>query len=91
MDRRNFAFDRTNFLLIAVGMAIVVIGFIMMSGGGSDYEHFDPNIFSTMRIKIAPVVCLAGFISIIYAVIRKPRDTEATGDDTSAKASTGKE
>lgn len=74
MDRKNFAFDKTNFILLAIGMAVVILGFVLMAGGGSDESHYDPDIFSTMRIKVAPVICFAGFVSMIYAVIRKPRD-----------------
>ena len=74
MDKRNFAFDKINFILIAVGMAIVILGFILMSGGGSDESVFDADIFSVRRIKEAPVVCVIGFISIVYAIIRKPKD-----------------
>ena len=74
MDKRNFAFDKVNFILIAVGMSIVILGFILMSGGGSDESVFDANVFSVRRIKVAPVVCFIGFISIVYAIIRKPKD-----------------
>lgn len=74
MDKRNFAFDRINFLLLVVGMLIVIIGFILMSGGNSTDTHFDPAIFSVRRIKVAPIVCLVGFVSMIYAIIRKPKD-----------------
>lgn len=74
MDKRNFAFDRINFLLLAVGMLIVIIGFVLMSGGNSTDTHFDPAIFSVRRIKVAPIVCLVGFVSMIYAIIRKPKD-----------------
>lgn len=74
MNKRNFAFDRINFLLLAVGMLIVIIGFILMSGGNSTDTHFDPAIFSVRRIKVAPVICLVGFVSMIYAIIRKPKD-----------------
>ena len=81
MDKKNFAFDRTNFILLAVGMVVVIIGFILMSGGSTTDNSFNPEIFSTMRIKVAPVVCFVGFISMIYAVIRKPKD-EAGSDDT---------
>lgn len=73
MDKRNFAFDRTNFILLAVGMAVVIIGFILMSGAGSTDANYDPDIFSARRIKVAPVVCLIGFVSMIYAVMRKPK------------------
>ena len=74
MDKRNYAFVKINFSLIAVGMAIVILGFILMSGGGSDESVFDADIFSVRRIKVAPVVCFIGFISIVYAIIRKPKD-----------------
>ena len=78
MDKRNFAFDRTNFILIAAGMIVVVLGFILMSGSSSSEEAFNPDIFSTMRIKVAPIVCLVGFLSLIYGIVRKPKDTEET-------------
>lgn len=80
MDRRDFAFDRVNFILLAVGMAIVVIGFLLMSGDGSTVEHYNPDIFSVRRIKVAPAVCFFGFVSMIYAVIRKPKDNKKTED-----------
>ena len=72
MDKRNYAFDKTNFILLAVGMLVVILGFILMSGAGSDESVFNNDIFSVRRIKVAPVVCFIGFISIIYAIIRKP-------------------
>lgn len=74
MDKRNLAFDKTNFIILAVGMLVVILGFILMSGAGSDETVFDNDIFSVRRIKVAPVVCFVGFISIIYAIIRKPKD-----------------
>ena len=74
MDKRNLAFDKTNFIILAVGMLVVILGFILMSGAGSDETVFDNDIFSVRRIKVAPVVCFVGFISIIYASIRKPKD-----------------
>lgn len=73
MDKRNFAFDKVNFILLAVGMAIVIIGFILMSGSGSSETVF--NVFSVRRIKVAPIVCLFGFLFIIYAILRKPAYT----------------
>ena len=48
-----------------------------MSGGESTDKAYDPSIFSAMRIKVAPVVTFLGFVSMIYAVIRKPKDTKA--------------
>ena len=74
MDKKNFAFDKVNYLLLAVGMIVVIIGFVLMRGGGSTEQAYDPSIFSPMRIKVAPVVCLVGFLSMVYAIIRKPKD-----------------
>ena len=76
MDRRNLAFDRVNYILLVVGMVVVVIGFILMSGSGSTESAYNPEIFSARRIKVAPLVCLIGFVSMIYAVMRKPKDKE---------------
>ena len=73
MDKRNFAFDKVNFILLAVGMLVVVIGFLLMAGSASSDTMYNPDIFSARRIKVAPVVCLLGFVSMIYAVIRKPK------------------
>ena len=77
MDKRDFAFGRMNYILLAVGMAVVIIGFLLMSGSGSTDTAYDPDIFSACRIKVAPVVCLLGFVSMIYAVVYR-----AKGDNT---------
>jgi len=76
-NKKVFAFDRTNFILLAIGMAIVIIGFILMSGAGSTETQFNPEIFSARRIKVAPVVCLAGYLFIVYAIARKPCDKQS--------------
>lgn len=85
MNKRNLAFDRTNFILLGIGFAIVIIGFILMSGPGSTEQTFNPDIFSWRRIKLAPVVCFVGFISMIYAIIRKPKDGDGTDETKDAK------
>jgi hypothetical protein len=66
-----------NYILLAVGMAVVIIGFLLMSGSGSTDTAYDPDIFSARRIKVAPVVCLLGFVSMIYAVVYRSK-----GDNT---------
>ena len=76
MDKRDIAFGKFNFILLAVGMLVVIIGFILMSGPGSTESSFNADIFSPMRVKVAPVVCFVGFVSIIYAIIHKPKDAE---------------
>ena len=79
MDKRNLAFGRMNFILLAVGMVVVIIGFILMSGAGSDATKFNPDIFSATRVKVAPVVCFIGFVSMIYGVLYRTRDNGEKG------------
>ena len=74
MDRKSFAFDKTNFTLLGIGMVVIILGFLLMSGPGSTESAFNPDIFSTRRVKVAPVVCLLGYLFIIYAILRKPKD-----------------
>lgn len=76
MKKNDFAFDKMNFILLAIGMVVVVIGFIMMSGSGSTEEAFNPEIFSAMRIKVAPIVCFAGFCFVVYGIMHKPKTVE---------------
>lgn len=79
MEKNNFAFDKTNFLLLGIGMAIIIIGFLLMTGPGSTETTFEPDIFSVRRIKVAPVVCFLGFIFMIYGILRKPNGTQEEG------------
>ena len=72
MDNKDFAFGRMNFILLGVGMLVVVIGFLLMAGGSSTTDAYNPDIFSARRIKVAPIVCLLGFVSMIYAVVHDP-------------------
>ncbi len=73
MDKRNFALSRTNFILLIVSMVIVILGFILMSGSGSTEDAFNPDIFSATRIKVAPAVCLVGFLMMIVAVMYRKK------------------
>jgi hypothetical protein len=79
-DKQKFAFDKVNFILLAAGMAVVIIGFLLMTGPSSTETAFEPDIFSARRIKVAPVVCLIGFVSMIYAVLRKPKAKTKAGE-----------
>lgn len=82
MVKQKFAFNKTNFILLAIGMAVVILGFILMTGPSSTPTTYEPDIFSVRRIKVAPVVCLLGFVFMIYAVLRKPKDgVEESGSE----------
>ena len=65
---------KENVKFILVGLGVIVLGFICMIGGGSDDPQvFNPAIFSTMRITVAPILIIIGFAIEFYAVMRKPR------------------
>jgi membrane-bound ClpP family serine protease len=74
MDKKKFAFDKINFILLAAGMIIVIIGFMLMMGPGTTETAFEPDIFSVRRIKVAPLICFFGFVFMIYGILRKPKD-----------------
>ena len=70
----GFALGRENYRLMAIGFAVIVIGFILMAGGKSDDPKvFSGDIFSFRRITLAPLVVLAGFIFEIYAIMKRPK------------------
>ena len=70
----GFALGKENYRLMAIGFGIIVLGFILMIGGGSDDPNvFNPEIFSFRRITLAPLLLLFGFIFEIYAILKKPK------------------
>ena len=76
MARRDFAFGKENFLLIAVAVVLIVVGFLLMSGGGSkDGVSFNPEIFSARRIVAAPLVTVLGFVTMIVGILRNGNNT----------------
>ena len=66
---KNFAFTKINYILLVIGLVIIVVGFILMSGDSTTEEAFNSDIFSDMRIKVAPMVCLFGFLFEIVAIL----------------------
>lgn len=75
----DMPFTAANYKLLIIGLAIVVVGFILMSGGGSgDPNVFDEgSIFHPRRITVAPIVTLAGYLFIVYAILKRTREEEA--------------
>lgn len=76
MDKKKLAFTKTNYILVAIGMAIIIIGFLLMTGPNCTNEYFEPDIFSVRRVKVAPIVTLIGFLTIIVAIVYKPGKKE---------------
>jgi hypothetical protein len=76
-EKMNFALGRENYKLLAIGFVIIVAGFLLMLGGKSaSPDKFSNDIFSFRRITLAPIVVLAGFVFEIWAIMKKPRNTE---------------
>ena len=72
----GFAFGIENYRILIIGVVIVAIGYMLMVGGGSD----DPNqfhaeeLFSFRRITLSPIVILAGFVVVLYGIMKKSRE-----------------
>ena len=69
----NFVFGRKNYIVMGIGLAVIALGFILMSGGGSeDPNVFNPEIYNFRRIRLAPTVVLLGFAIEVYAILLTP-------------------
>ena len=70
---KHFGFDPKNYKFLIIGLIINVLGFILMIGGGSD----DPSkfnadeLFSPIRITLAPFLIIIGYVVIFYAIMKK--------------------
>ncbi len=73
----EFALARENYILLIIGFAIIVFGFLLMIGGKAESpDEFNEAVFSFRRITLAPVIVLFGFIFEIYAIMKKPKESE---------------
>jgi len=73
MSNSNFAFSKENYIWLCVGIVLLIVGYVLMSGGGSDNpnEFHADQIFSARRITLAPITVLAGYGTILYAILKK--------------------
>ena len=73
-EEKGFVFEKRNYMIMLIGMAFLAIGYLMMIGGGSeDPEIFNPEIFSSRRIVLAPIMILIGFGIEVYAIMYRPK------------------
>ena len=70
---KEFPLGKKNYLFIAISFILSVVGFVLMMGSGSTDEAYNPDIFSTRRIVIAPTITFIGFVCMIFAILRKPK------------------
>lgn len=74
INESAFAFGRENFLLLFISIGLLFIGYILMSGGKAESpDVFNPEVFSTRRITIAPLVVMAGYALAIWAIVKKAK------------------
>lgn len=72
MSNQQFAFSRQNYIFLLIGLGVIILGFALMSGGGSDDPNaFSDAIFSFRRITLAPLVVLGGYGLVMYAIMKK--------------------
>lgn len=80
MSQKRFALEKINFIICGIAILIIIIGFVLMSGSGTTFEGgFKEDIFSARRIKVAPVVCLIGFVLMIVGILypaKKSNDSD---------------
>ncbi len=70
----NFVFEKKNYIVMGIGLAVIALGFILMAGGGSDDPNvFNPEIYNFRRIRLAPALVLIGFAIEVYAILLNPR------------------
>ena len=74
MDKSKLAFGKWNYILLGIGVAAIILGFLLMTGPSSTETHFEPDIFSFRRIKLAPAICFLGFVSLIFAIMYKGKN-----------------
>jgi hypothetical protein len=81
---KQFGFHRENYKLLLIGLAINIIGFILMIGGGtSDPNKFNgAELFSNTRITLAPLLIVVGYIVIIFSIMKKGKPSESSDKDS---------
>lgn len=72
-EKGEFLFGRKNYIIMAVGLLVILLGFALMAGGGSDDPQvFNPEIFNFRRIRLAPTLVLLGLGIEVYAIMVNP-------------------
>ena len=64
---------KRNYVILIIGSILTIIGYILMSGEGSTLAAYNPNIFSGIRIRIAPLLCLLGYLLNVFGILYRPR------------------
>lgn len=77
-QKQEFLFEKENYIFLIIGIAVIALGFVLMSGGGSeDPNIFNEEIFNFRRIRLAPTTVLIGFGITIYAILKKSKPSKS--------------
>ncbi len=77
-ERNKFLFNRSNYTLLIIGVLLNVVGFLLMIGGAAEnLDDFNADeLFSPVRLTVAPILILSGYVVIIYSIMKKPKITK---------------
>ncbi len=67
------ALSKINYIILSIGSILIITGYILMSGKGSTLAAYNPDIFSDLRIRVAPVICLIGYLLNGFGIIYHPK------------------
>jgi len=74
MKEEKFLFQRENYILFGIGLAFIILGFILMTGGGSDDPQiYNEELFNSRRIILSPLLIVIGFVIEVFAILRRPK------------------
>ena len=69
-NEKEFLFGKRAYRIMGLGIVLIIVGFVLMTGGGSDDPNvFNPEIYSPLRIRVAPTLVLAGFAVLVVAIL----------------------
>lgn len=69
-NEKEFLFGKRAYRIMGIGIALIVLGFVLMTGGGSDDPNvFNPEMYNPLRIRVAPTLVLAGFVALVVAIL----------------------
>lgn len=74
---KNSSLTRTNYIIIGASVLVIIIGFALMAGSSTDIK-FNPDVFSFRRITLAPIVCMVGFVGMIFGIMLRPLSENET-------------
>ncbi len=81
MSQKKIALSKINLIICGFAVLLIIVGFLLMTGPSTSLENgFEPDIFSARRIKVAPMVCLAGFGLMIVGILYPSKDKNNGGD-----------